>query len=117
MTKTKLLIPLVLLSLLALLSACTPPLTKGYVYDKQYQAAYTQYLPGYTSESCVSEGKYGEECTPVYHPAILIYHPAYYYLELTTCSSLQTDGNCQTGEISVDESTYDRTRVGSYYQG
>ena len=36
---------------LALLVACTSPLIRGYVYDKQYQAAYMQYIPGYTTSS------------------------------------------------------------------
>ncbi len=38
----KKLLTILLVSLLgvALLVACTPPLTRGYVYDKQYQAAY-----------------------------------------------------------------------------
>jgi hypothetical protein len=115
----KKLLTILLVSLLgvALLVACTPPLTRGYVYDKQYQAAYMQYIPGYTTESCTKVGKYDEECDSVYHPGYTIWHPEHYYLELTSCSTLQTDGQCQTGEVEVDQNTYDGYRIGSYYPG
>lgn len=112
----KLLIPLLLLSLLAtvLLAACDPPLTRGYVYDKQYQAAYSYYVPGYSTKSCSKVGK-SQSCYTYYHPGYMVYEPAEYYLKLTTCGSLETTGQCKTGWVSVDEGTYDSTRIGSYY--
>lgn len=105
-----------LLSLFALvlLAACTPPLTRGYVYDKQYQPAYTTYIPGYSTKSCSKIGK-STSCYTYYHPSVVDWHPAEYYLKITSCSSLQTDGQCQTGWVDVDQATYDSTRVGSYY--
>jgi len=111
--KKLLLIPLLLLSLFAL-AACDPPLTRGYVYDKQYYPAYSSYTPGYSTTSCSKVGK-STSCYTIYHPAIVIYHPAEYYLRLTTCSNLETTGQCQTGWVYVDAGTYDNTRIGSYY--
>lgn len=113
----KLLIPLLLSSLFALaLSSCTPPLTKGYVYDKQYSAEWVQYVPGYFGRSCSGSGS-SRSCSTYYVPGYTIDHPAEYYLDLTTCSSLQTDGQCKTGWIDVDSETYSRYRIGQYYNG
>lgn len=116
----KLLIPLLLLSLLAtvLLVACDPPLTSGYVYDKQYSPPYSSYVPGYTTRSCSKVGK-SQSCYTYYHPGYVVYEPAEYYLRLTTCSDLKTIDDpqgCKTGWVSVDEYVYDHTAIGSYYQ-
>lgn len=116
MLEMKKMIGLLLLSLLLLLLACTPPLTKGYVYDKQYQAASTSYSPAYSTQSCSGSGS-KRTCKTIYHPGISYYKPAEYELGITSCSSLQTDGQCQTSWVEVDQNTYDSTRVGSYYGG
>lgn len=112
--KKLLLVVLLLMSLL--LAACDAPITRGYVYNKQYTVAQWDYTPGYTTRSCTKRS-----CYTVYHPGYVYYQPAHYYLELTTCSSLQTDGQpgsgCKTGEVEVDQETYDATKIGSYYEG
>lgn len=108
----KLLLPLLLLSLL--LVACDPPLTRGYVYDKQYQPSYTYYHAGYSTRSCTKVGK-SQSCYTYYHPAYVSYYPAEYWLKLTSCSDLETTSECRTGWVEVDEGTYDNTRIGSYY--
>lgn len=116
MKKTKgpkwLLIPLLLLSLLAtlLLAACDPPVTRGYVYDKQYQPAYSYYVPGYSTRSCSKKS-----CYTYYHPGYVVYEPAEYWLKLTTCGSLETTGQCNTGWVEVDSYTFNHTNRGDYY--
>lgn len=111
--KLPLLIPFLLLSLFAL-AACTPPLTRGYVYDKQYHPGYTQHVSGYSTTTCTTVKK-TKVCKQEKHSGYTVWHSARYYLEITTCSSLETSGQCQTGWVDVDEGTYDSTRIGSYY--
>jgi hypothetical protein len=94
------------LLLVLVLSACG--ISKGYVYSKFYAPAYTQFTAGY----CLGSGS-SRRCVP----ASFTYYPAEYILYLTSCGTLETSGQCQTGSIEVDEYTYDHTQVGQYYGG
>lgn len=87
-----------ILSLVFLLSACSHEVIQGYVYNKEYTPVHFNYV--WIGKSFIME-----------------YIPAMYYLDLTSCSSLQTDGNCQiTILVGVDEQTYDSVKIGDFYK-
>lgn len=100
----------VLLCMLLLLSACTPPLEKGYVYAKQYTPAWTQLLmQPYTF--CTGSGV-ERECITNY-TYVPVYHAEQWNIDITSCTVDQKQ-NCQTNEIAVDAATYSNTAIGQY---
>lgn len=105
----KLLLITFLLLTLAL-TACTPPLEKGYVYAKQYDPAWTQLMMIPHSE-CYGTGA-SRECT-TYYTYTPVYHPEQWLLDITSCNADQTK-NCDTNVIEVDAGTYDNAYIGQY---
>ena len=89
-----------LVMVLALTAACTAP-EKGVVYQKKYHAAYT-----YTTWHCYSYNKQGI-CT--------LNMPQSNYVPESWELCLR-DGE-EEGCRSVDQTTYHKYRVGSYYYG
>lgn len=101
---------LIFLFLAILLMSCG--IQKGYVYDKNYYAPWTQLIGGYTSEDCEKIGQ-SEECTLVFHPPISIYHEAIWELDISNCDGKQTS-SCEQNAIDVSQGIYDKTQIGDY---
>lgn len=81
----------------SVLTACSS-ISSGTITSKRYEPGYY-----YTTEVCTSYGKYGCQ---MYVP-MQEYQPAEYRLNLEQAG--------KTGWVDVDQSTYDRARVGSLY--
>lgn len=97
--------------LLIVLVGCSD-IQKGYVYDKQYYTAWTQIIGGYTTEECEKVGQ-SEDCYPIFHPPVLIYHPALWELDISSCDGKQSD-SCQQNAMVVSQDTYEKDQVGDY---
>ena len=95
-------------------------LQKGYIYDKEHIAAWTQYVPGHWSEYCeTTHTTHGsvEDCTREYDPGYFLYHPAEYILYLSTCTIVQMNVDahkCDTGAQYVTSGQYDADAIGTY---
>ena len=99
---------LVLLSVLAafFLTACDEGITEGEIYEKKYSEAYTtmNMTPMYGANGQITG----------YIPSTQ-YWDEEFVLKLRDCSRKNEDKECFTGNIKVDQGTFNQVNVGDSY--
>lgn len=96
---------------------------KGYVYDKDYDPAYTSWVPGWYEDVCeeyyttASGSRKCADWTEIYHHGYPVYHPAEYYLYISTCRDIRTTSDahhCDNGMLSVTRYDYEKYQYDDY---